>query len=263
MWTRSFLELPFAVAETKMYPALLTTPTWLDAHQYLALWIEGIALLLIFIWDRRDSHQQHKETVAQLDAMRRQGDLIAGQNTLLKESVAVAKDGAEAAKANAQAAILNAQAVINSERPWIVVSVQALSIGRYVFTATNKGRTPAVFESGSLTFTYDSYPDSLPSHPHISSPIVAPDRTLVVQDDAFDLNPAGVNPESMIKEAGMTERVKIGNQFLVFYGWIIYKDVFSRDGKEAVRHETRFCYCFDLSGGRFVRTGPEEYNRYT
>ena len=120
--------------------------------------------------------------------------------------------------------------------------------GTFVFTATNKGRTPALFESGSLTFTFDSYRDSLPSHPHVSSPFIAPDRTLIVQDDAFDLNPAGVNPESVIKNAELTERVKIGNQFLVFYGWIIYKDVFSRDGKEAVRHETHFCYCFDLSG---------------
>jgi ElaB/YqjD/DUF883 family membrane-anchored ribosome-binding protein len=245
-----------------MHPVLLATGNWLDSHQYLALWIEGIALLLIFIWDRWDSHQQHKETLAQMDGMRRQAELIAGQNELLKESVAVAKDGAEAARANAQAAVLNAQAVINSERPWIVVSVRQKSVGSYIFTATNTGRTPAVFESGTLIFTYDSYPDSLPSNPHSGSPIT-PDRTLIVQGDAFDLHPAGVNPVSMIKDAQMSEIVKRGSQFLVFYGWIIYKDVFSRDGEEAGRHETRFCYRFDLSSGTFVRTEQEEYNRYT
>jgi hypothetical protein len=119
-----------------------------------------------------------------------------------------------------------------------------------------------VLESGTLTSTYNSYPDSLPSHPHSGSPIT-PDRTLIVQGDAFDLNPAGANPESMIKNADMLENVKRGSQFLVFYGWIIYKDVFSRDGKEAGRHDTHFCYRFDLSRGKFVRTEQEEYNRYT
>jgi len=93
----------------------------------------------------------------------------------------------------------------------------------------------AVFEFGTLTFTFNSYPDSLPSNP----------------------------PATMIKEAGMAEGVKRENQFLVFYGWIIYKDVFSRNGKESIRHETHFCYRFDLLGCKFVRNGPEEYNRYT
>jgi hypothetical protein len=238
-------------------------PNWFDSHQYVAIWLEGVALVLIFIWDRFDSRHQHKQTLAQMGIMQRQADLIDGQTAVLKESVAVARDGAEAAKDNAQAAILNAQAVINSERPWIVVSVRPGEfIGNFVFTATNKGRTPAVFESGTFDFTFDSYPDSLPTHPTYASRI-APDRTLIVQDDGFDIEPAGVNPESFIKDVEMTEQVKIGSQFLIFYGRVIYKDVFGRDGKEAIRHETCFCYCFDVSRGELVRRGPEEYNRFT
>src|SRR5258708_25132605 len=130
--------------------------------------------------------------------------------------------------------------------------------GTFVFTATNKGRTPALFESGSLTFTFDSYRDSLPSHPHVSSPFIAPDRTLIVQDDAFDLNPAGVNPESVIKNAELTERVKIANQFLVFYGWIIYKDVFSRDGRKLVRPKTNFSTGLIYRGGSLFEGGQED-----
>ena len=117
---------------------------WFRTYESIAIWLEGIALILIFAWDRIDSRQQHRETLAQMEIMRRQADSM-------RESVAVARDGAEAAKANAQAAILNAQAVINSERPWIVVSVRrGESMGTYVFTATNRGRTPAVFESGTF-----------------------------------------------------------------------------------------------------------------
>ncbi len=250
----------------------LVTANWFDSHQYLALWIEGIALVFIFGLDwlvyRKsvaERREQHKESVAQMDEMRRQADLIAGQNALLKESVSVAKDGAEAAKANAQAAILNAQAVINSERPWIVMSVgpHYSNPSNCVFTATNKGRTPAEFESGTIDFSFDSDPATLTSHPPYASRMIAPDRDLIAQDDGFDLNLTGVNPEAMIENAGMTERMKIGNQFLIVYGRIIYKDVFSRDGQEATHHETRFCYSFDVARRTFVRTGPEEYNRYT
>ncbi len=242
-----------------MCPVPLATPNWFDSHQYLALWIEGIALLAILIYDVIDSHQQHKQTLAQMKIMGRQADLM-------RESVAAAKDGADSAKANAQAAILNAQAVINSERPWIVVSVRPheSTVASFVFTATNKGRTPAEFESGTFNFCFDSYPDSLATPPTYTTPFIAPDRTLIVQDDGFDIHSPGVNPESIIKTAEMTEQVKIiRNQFLLFYGRVIYKDVFSRDGKEAIRHETRFCYCFDAPRGELVRRGPEEYNRYT
>ena len=35
-----------------MCAVLSATPNWFDLHQYLALWLEGIALLAIFIWDR-------------------------------------------------------------------------------------------------------------------------------------------------------------------------------------------------------------------
>src|SRR5260370_24153684 len=55
-----------------MYSVLSATPTWLASHQYLAFWIEGIALLLIFGWDRWDSHQQHKQTLAQMAIMQNQ-----------------------------------------------------------------------------------------------------------------------------------------------------------------------------------------------
>jgi hypothetical protein len=45
---------------------------WLQTHEFVAIWLEGIALLAIFIWDRIDSHQNHKETLAQIDVSQRQ-----------------------------------------------------------------------------------------------------------------------------------------------------------------------------------------------
>jgi len=55
-----------------MCSVLAATPNWFDSHQYLALWLEGIALLAIFFWDRIDSHHQHKETLAQLKVSQKQ-----------------------------------------------------------------------------------------------------------------------------------------------------------------------------------------------
>jgi hypothetical protein len=45
---------------------------WLKTYESVAIWLEGVALVAIFIWDRIDSHQQHKETLAQMDVMQRQ-----------------------------------------------------------------------------------------------------------------------------------------------------------------------------------------------
>lgn len=39
---------------------------WLTRDEAVAVWLEGLALVLIFIWDRIDASRSHKETVAQL-----------------------------------------------------------------------------------------------------------------------------------------------------------------------------------------------------
>jgi hypothetical protein len=39
---------------------------WLNKYEAVAVWLEGIALVAIFIWDRIDANHDHKETIAQL-----------------------------------------------------------------------------------------------------------------------------------------------------------------------------------------------------
>jgi len=68
---------------------------------------------------------------------------IEGQLTEMKATgVQTAAIIAQATK-QAEAAVLNAQAVINSERPWIVISVESEEPNQFIFRATNVGRTPA------------------------------------------------------------------------------------------------------------------------
>jgi hypothetical protein len=39
---------------------------WLNAYEALAVWLEGIALVAIFIWDRVDAKRDHDETLRQI-----------------------------------------------------------------------------------------------------------------------------------------------------------------------------------------------------
>jgi hypothetical protein len=88
---------------------LSTLFCWLQAHESLAVWLEGIALVAIFFWDRLDNRSAHKETLQQMAIMQSQAD--------------AAKDAAEAAKANAEAAKLSAQAVLTGERAWVEIKL--------------------------------------------------------------------------------------------------------------------------------------------
>jgi hypothetical protein len=82
-----------------------TILNWFKTYESIAIWLEGIALLAIFIWDRIDSHQQHKQTLAQMEIMRNQ---------------------ALATETAANAANKNTKALINSERAWMLVDIGKL-----------------------------------------------------------------------------------------------------------------------------------------
>src|SRR5437588_5178827 len=45
---------------------------WLKTYEAIAFWLEGIALVAIFVWDRLDSRKQHEETLAQLNVSQKQ-----------------------------------------------------------------------------------------------------------------------------------------------------------------------------------------------
>jgi hypothetical protein len=45
---------------------------WFQSHEWLAIWAEGVALILIFIWDRFDAAKQHREMLSHLRIARQQ-----------------------------------------------------------------------------------------------------------------------------------------------------------------------------------------------
>ena len=197
---------------------------------------------------------------------------------------------AEATRESAQAALLNAQAVINAERAWIAVrvvpefdpipgahetvgehnqrvlkSVLANKEGQqtFVISCLNQGRTPARIIGGSFTHRYIDLPDNLPVPANYSGPIFLPDPTLIATGDSFRVHP-GFKPEFMLERDKKQVSVGFSGEFLIFYGRIIYEDVFALpDGSKSV-HETRWCFAYRASEEKpFVACGPPEYNGHT
>jgi hypothetical protein len=82
-----------------LQPAWNTIALWLYNHEFIAVWLEGVALVAIFFWDRLDSRKQHEEMLAELEIMRTQ---------------------ALATETAANASAKSAEALINSERAWII-----------------------------------------------------------------------------------------------------------------------------------------------
>jgi hypothetical protein len=127
-----------------------TISSWLQKYEAVAIWLEGIALLAILIYDIWDGNNQHEQTLAQMEIMRTQ---------------------AHATETAANAATKSAEALVNSERAWIIaelipqavrasdkqwyrslgaarvhMSVEEILAGnhlRYTLKFTNMGRTPA------------------------------------------------------------------------------------------------------------------------
>jgi hypothetical protein len=75
----------------RVWDALVSVAGWLKAHESLAIWLEGVALVAIFIWDRVDSHQAHRETLKQMNFMQRQAAATETAANAAKKSAEVAE----------------------------------------------------------------------------------------------------------------------------------------------------------------------------
>src|SRR6202521_895518 len=70
-----------------------TFSTWLHEHESVAIWLEGIALVAIFILDwkqrkdqRKDREEQHRETLKQMDIMQSHADASRDNAIAAKDS---------------------------------------------------------------------------------------------------------------------------------------------------------------------------------
>jgi len=209
-----------------------TIITWLRTYEFIAIWLEGIALVAIFVLDwrerkdqRKDREEQHKETLAQLDVSQKQ-----------------------------------AEALINSERAWVLVETAELTttnrgdviirpiiknFGKTVARVTKvslggakplqiNGQlpTPPVYEGGVEDFDFVLCPDR--EFPALNAPVVP------------------INRENLAS-------VSDGLLKMYVFGLIEYNDF---SGKERL---TGFCLIYDRQKMAFcpVVMAPRGYNRAT
>jgi len=170
---------------------------------------------------------------------------------------------AAAAKENAEAARLSAQAVINSERPWITVTVDRDPevTNRFFYRITNKGRTPASVISAFSERRIVELPDNLPIPPTYSSPMYSPVDDLIVADGVWIDHP-GFSAEAVIGHPqGARKMFESSAKFICFYGQITYRD--SLGNGDFSEHYTRWCFAYDVFRKTMVASGPHEYRSKT
>jgi hypothetical protein len=206
--------------------------TWLKTYESIAIWLEGIALVAIFVLDwkqrkdeRKDREEQHKETLAQLNVSQAQTN-----------------------------------ALINSERAWVLVETAELTLtnrGDPIIRPIikNFGKTVARVTKVSLGGARPLQIGSqLPVPPAYEGGVedfdfvLCPDR----QFPALDAPVVPINRENL-------DSVRDGLLRMYVFGLIEYRDF---SGKERV---TGFCLVYDREKMAFcpVVMAPSGYNKAT
>lgn len=166
----------------------------------------------------------------------------------------------------ARAALLNAQAVINTERAWLVVNIKKdnpipFPAENFINVLNNLGHTPAIVRSIHIQWEFSSFPDGLPVPPVYKAMVNIPEHMFVVGPDDLRIG-IPMDPQKITFRESKRERDE--PEFLVWYGRIVYEDVFGANGAATPKlHETRWCYAWIEGEKRFAPCGPEEYNRKT
>ncbi len=200
--------------------------TLLKTYESVAIWLEGIALVAIFVLDwkqrkdqRKDREEQHEETLAQLNVSQAQ-----------------------------------AEALINSERAWVMADVEwdtskwadrkahviegsgtgGDSTGIYVvLTCRNEGRSPAWIEEKRAKF---EIVEVLPEKPDLTSA-----EFIQAGPEPIGIGKALPHTNHISWQAIGTGHESLG-KVMVVYGVVKYRDIFDR-----VR-ETTFGYRITPAG---------------
>jgi hypothetical protein len=185
----------------------------------------------------------------------------------IERQTGYAEVAADAAAASAQAALANAQAFIQSERPWILITVESSRSMENSFTimATNRGRTPgtiiATSEETSIVID-DKYLPSAPVYkdekPTPLAPIILlPGEFTVLKHFCRDDVKGLCDSEERFK------RIETWKEKVFLYGKVVYRDLIAPADHQA--HETNWC-CWYIHGRQnsgMVMAGPLEYHTHT
>jgi hypothetical protein len=204
-----------------MRSVLSTVSDWVKTYESWAVWLEGVALVAILIYDIIDGHQQHKQTLAQMTIM---------QNQALATETA------------ANAANKSIDIILDKERARVRIKPENLDFTPIMIVAHysvfNYAPTFAFIERAQAEVRISNEKTLPRAEPFMFMPMGLP--------EAIHTNIEGIEGKAYFLDTqenmGKTfESIRAEKSFVHFRGAIEYKDVF---GKE---HITEFAYVWTLS----------------
>jgi len=175
---------------------------------------------------------------------------------------------AQAALESANASLALAEAIANSERPWIVVTVEPFLTMENSFKvmASNRGRSPARITTSMDQTRVASDETALPKTPEFEKrePGDEPEPIVLLPGEATGI--WAFNREDLpaiCKTSEVLKKVEKWQETLFLYGRIIYLDLNAPEGKQV--HETFWCcrYIHGEKSSALVMAGPPPYNKHT
>lgn len=175
---------------------------------------------------------------------------------------------AQAAMETATAALSLAQAIANSERPWIVVTVEPFLTMESSFKvmAANRGRSPARIVASIDQVRVATDETELPTTPEFDAPSQADEAEPIVLLPGEATGIWAFNREDLAaicKTADALKRVERWQATLFLYGRISYMDLGAADEKHM--HETYWCcrYIHGDKNSALVMAGRPAYNKHS
>ena len=174
----------------------------------------------------------------------------------------------QAALESANAALALAEAIANSERPWIVVTVEPFLTMENSFKvmASNRGRSPARIVT-SLDQTKVAVDETqLPATPEFDKRDPADEREPIVLLPGEATGIWAFNREDLpaiCKSSEVLKKVERWNETVFLYGRITYLDLNAPADKQM--HETFWCcrYIHGEKNSALVMAGPPAYNKHS
>ena len=186
----------------------------------------------------------------------------------IERHLAASTTTAQAALESSSAALSLAQAIANSERPWIVVTVEPFLTMESSFKvmAANRGRSPAriINAIDQVRVAHDE--TELPKTPEFDTAAKtdAPEPIVLLPGEATGIWAFNRDDLAAIcKSAEVLRNVERWQEILFLYGRITYTDLSAADQNQV--HETYWCcrYIHGEKNSALVMAGQPEYNKHS
>ncbi|HET7103126.1 MAG TPA: hypothetical protein VFI20_03480 [Terracidiphilus sp.] len=175
---------------------------------------------------------------------------------------------AQAALDAATAALAHAQAIVNSERPWIVITVEPFLTmeNSFKIIATNRGRTPArvlsTVDRVKVAVNETQLPES-PEYATVEGGASPDPMVLLPGETAGILAFSRDDVRAICKTDAELSRIELWQESIFLYGRLTYQDLITP--ADSKTHETSWCcrYIHGEKKSALVIAGPPLYNHHT